>query len=95
MQPFRNSDKNKLLNFASGNKALGYGTNIDDDTQHRKLSILSPSLDFLAQRKNSPLREEKVINFVEGSKQYNKTLSSRTAERVIFDNISWSRFECV
>lgn len=26
VQPFRNSDKNKLLNFASGNRALGYGT---------------------------------------------------------------------
>lgn len=64
VQPFRNSDKNKLLNSASGNKALGYGTT---DTQLSISIFSSLNFFFLPQTKCSQRssvaakRREKVL----------------------------------
>lgn len=43
VQPFRNGDKNKLLNFASGNKALGYGRNKHPERNSPALSMVAQS----------------------------------------------------
>lgn len=67
MQPFRNSDKNKLLNFASGNKALGYGTTIQRYSQNER--SLSRRLHKSRERESTGLMEGPRIS-------RNKALSS-------------------
>lgn len=61
MQPFRNSDKNKLLNFASGNRALGYGTHHARSATlsfHNSLSLVDSFFAVAAACVNRSLRVE-------------------------------------